>query len=290
MKIMNDRVDPRMRRMLIRMAAALAGAVALGGAVASADPITYSTAGTVDVPNEPDKTLYGVSGAAVAGSVPPPGEYTVLTEWPYRFGSVNILPIRAVEQPGVPGNPIPDYAHATADVTVTFSDPAIPTLNIKAAFGEYNYDYSAYVGNVAAITSSNPALNSSLPAEFAAMLANPAGLKLKIGMWDWDVESVPIFATYNPTPVPEPSTAALFAVLAGGLAWRRRGAARCGAAPSAPSVRPVALADLIFLDFAVEGPLADAEKAGGFLAVAAGDLQGFGDVVFFNLVERFADE
>lgn len=50
------------------------------------------------------------------------------------------------------------------------------------------------------------------------------------------------------------------------------------------------LPDPVFLDLAIERPLADAERLGGFLAVAAGELQGLGDVVPLDLLEAPADE
>jgi hypothetical protein len=47
--------------------------------------------------------------------------------------------------------------------------------------------------------------------------------------------------------------------------------------------------DRVFLDLPIEGPLADPEQPGGLLAVAVGELEGLGDVVLLDLLERPAD-
>jgi hypothetical protein len=195
-------------------------AAALIASPANADPITFSTSGTIDIPNEPDKALSGVTGESITGSNSPLPVFGI--SWPYDFGSVNILPIYAFQVPGSDyvNPPPPDYAHTTADIKVSFSDAGIPSLDIKAAFGNFDYEHLAYIGNVTSIASSNPALNGNLPPQFAAMLANPEGLKLKIGMWDWGTTSVSIAATYQ--PVPEPATITIFLALAVGLGFHRR--------------------------------------------------------------------
>ena len=46
----------------------------------------------------------------------------------------------------------------------------------------------------------------------------------------------------------------------------------------------------IFLDLPIQRPFADAEHAGGFFAVAAGDLQRLGDEQRFDFGQRFADQ
>ena len=53
---------------------------------------------------------------------------------------------------------------------------------------------------------------------------------------------------------------------------------------------PASSADPVFLDLPIQGPLADAQELGGLLAVALGELQGLGDVVLLDLVERAADQ
>src|SRR5262245_56702349 len=50
------------------------------------------------------------------------------------------------------------------------------------------------------------------------------------------------------------------------------------------------LADAVLLQLPIKSPLADAQHARGFLAVAEGELEGFGDVVFFDLFQRLADQ
>ena len=45
-----------------------------------------------------------------------------------------------------------------------------------------------------------------------------------------------------------------------------------------------------FFDFSVQSPLADAEHAGGFFAVATGQVQGLLDVIALDFVERPADQ
>src|SRR4051812_25332625 len=57
--------------------------------------------------------------------------------------------------------------------------------------------------------------------------------------------------------------------------------------PCAPRPAP---ADAVLLDLAVERPLADAEELGGLLAIAAGQLEGLGDVIAFDLLERAPDQ
>jgi hypothetical protein len=193
-------------------------AILLLSPIASASPITYSTTGNVDIPNEPDKTLVGATGQSIDGVNSFPS--TIGTVW--NLGFVNILPLSGTPSPdGSPDNPIPDYKHTSADITIAFSDASTPTLNIKAAFGPYtaNGINFANTATVNSITSSNPALDANLPPLFAGMLHNPGATTLQIGMWDWGITSVPLYLTYQ--PVPEPSTITVFITLAAGLGISR---------------------------------------------------------------------
>src|SRR5262249_35724652 len=50
------------------------------------------------------------------------------------------------------------------------------------------------------------------------------------------------------------------------------------------------LADLVFLDLAIECPLADSQEPGRFFTVAAAELEGLGDVVFLDVLQRLPDQ
>lgn len=204
--------------------AAVLGLVAMarGATPASAVAITYSTSGAIATSNEPDRTLHGLTGASTADVVP-----VASTVAPYpasvdalSLGSIAIKPI----DPFSGSAAAPALAGAPFDIRVAFSDGA-PTIEIKGVIRSDGDFGIPYLGQVTSITSLAPTLNAALPPQFAGALAHPGDLTVRVGMWDWGISSLPVYAAFQ--PVPEPST---WAVLAAGMAalaiHRRRSASR----------------------------------------------------------------
>jgi|GEM_PF-2574422 len=205
---------------------ALAGGLLLAPS-AGAEPITYSTSGTVAIANEPDHQLYGLTGVSPDGTLPPGNADG--NRYPpglIKLGYVNIIP------PDGEG-PLPHVSNTPFDVKLAFNN-GLPTLELKGTLdgsGSSNENGSTsffYVGKVASVTSSDPALNVNLPAPFADIVAHPERLTLRMGTWDWGVDKLFLSAAYS--PVPEPSSAAVFLGALGGLGWyaRRRTGPRRG--------------------------------------------------------------
>lgn len=225
-------VQRRRRAVLARFLPALALTAALGWAApAGADPLLYSTSGTVVIDNEPNHELIGIAGRSPWGSVVPipassPASPPATAVIP--LGDVPITPIRAFADGKGPNGPVPHVDNSPFDVKVTFNDPGLPSLNFQGTLrpaandSERGPGFDAYVANVTSITSSDPSLNPSLPPPFADVLSNPRGLTVRLGMWDWDINRISLTGYY--TPVPEPSTLTIGLAGLAGLGWlgRRR--------------------------------------------------------------------
>lgn len=172
-----------------------------------ADPVLYSTSGTVAVDNEPDNQLYGVSGTAVVPD----------SAGQYALGSIRINPIDPFNGP-----PAPHVSDTPFDIRLDFNG-GLPSLELKGVFntGPFESPFPsvlwAYQGTVTSVTSSDPVLDAGLPAMFTAALADPDVLRLHIGMWDWGISSLPVTMSYEAfQTVPEPSTLLLFGAI---TAW-----------------------------------------------------------------------
>lgn len=165
-----------------------------------ADPLVYSTWGTVDLGNEPNHQLQGVSGVLAS---------------PDRAGlfSLGSAPINAVDPFNGPAPP--SVSNAPFDIHVVFNGN-LPSLELKGVFNPgvfvdrtgLNYEY---VGTVTSVVSSNPSLDASLPAPFAVAVSDPGILSLQLGMWDWSVSDLPItLSSQQLYAIPEPSNLLLF--------------------------------------------------------------------------------
>ncbi|MDR3639486.1 MAG: hypothetical protein P4L84_37140 [Isosphaeraceae bacterium] len=171
-----------------------------------ADPVLYSTSGTVDISNEPTPQLLGVTEvAAVPDST---GQFTL--------GQVQINPVdgwSSIAPPNISNSPF--------DLRLDFNNSNLPSLELKGVFNPVWSGSNvvlldwAYLGTVTSIVSSNPSLNANLPAPFADAISSPDILKLHIGMWDWGVSKLPLTLTSEEfKTIPEPSTLVLFGVIA----------------------------------------------------------------------------
>lgn len=188
-----------------------------GTAEAVASPLTYSTSGTVAVSNEPDQQLHGVSG------VDPTNARRVDPMFPIDLGSIAITPVRIFPAAGGGVNgQIPALTGAPFDITIKFSRDDLPSLEIRGVIGTNGGIPTGenFTGNVTSLVSSAPSLDASLPPPFAAMVANPAGVRVAIGMWDWDITRLQVSASVQ--TVPEPTTAGAFLAMLVGLGLRTR--------------------------------------------------------------------
>ena len=171
--------------------------LALLATTARADPITFSTSGTIATSNEPDQSLHGVTGESLNGTLPasPMNE-----EYPAGLLKLGTVAITAI-QPCAPSGPVPAFNDAPFDIKLAFTD-GLPTLELKGTM--HNQAGVAALGSVTSVTSSDPSKDGLLPPIFADILGHPESLKLNVGMWDWDVTRLNVSASY--APVPEPSS------------------------------------------------------------------------------------
>lgn len=207
---------------------ALVGGLLLAPA-ARAEPITYSTSGTVAIANEPDHQLYGLTPD---GQLPPG---TAVGDYPYayggdiRLGYVQIIPVNGGPRSG----PNPEINNTPFDIKLAFNN-GLPTLEFKGTISERGAagypngleelsDYS-YVGKIDSVTSSDPALIVNLPAPFADIAAHPERPMLVMKTWKPYDNRLYLSLAYDPhvAPVPEPSSAAVFLGALGSLVWYAR--------------------------------------------------------------------
>lgn len=170
-----------------------------------ADPLVYSTWGTVDLGNEPDHQLQGVS--STPASPDSAGQF-----------SLGSAPINAVDPFAGPAPP--SVSNTPFDIHVVFNNN-LPSLELKGVFnfGEFvdrtGFHYDDYNGIVTSVVSSNPSLDANLPALFAAAISDPGVLALQMGMWDWSVPALPItLSSQQLYAVPEPNSTLVFGAAA----------------------------------------------------------------------------
>ncbi|HKM53005.1 MAG TPA: hypothetical protein VJY33_06300 [Isosphaeraceae bacterium] len=176
--------------------------LALLATTARADPITFSTSGTIATSNEPDQSLHGVTGESLNGTLPasPMNE-----EYPAGLLKLGTVAITAIH-PFRPSGPVPAFNDAPFDIKLAFTG-GLPTLELKGTMQNQGGVVAA-LGSVTSVTSSDPSKNGLLPPIFADILGHPESLALNVGMWDWDVTRLNVSASY--APVPEPSSVLVF--------------------------------------------------------------------------------
>ena len=103
-------------------ALALACSLALGWTPSiRANPVVYSTSGTVEIANEPDPQIVGVSGVpAVADST---GQFAL--------GDVRINAVSAFPVSGWPNVAPPNVANSPFDIRLDFGGGDLPSLELK---------------------------------------------------------------------------------------------------------------------------------------------------------------
>lgn len=210
-------MSARMRSRVLALACSLAS---LWTPSLRANPVLYSTSGTVNIANEPDSQIVGVSGLGAVADA----------SGQLRLGSVRITPTD-----GFSGVAPPNVSNSPFDLRLDFNSSNLPSLELKGVFNPswgstmfLDRDW-AYLGTVTSIVSSNPSLDANLPAPFADAISSPEVLQLHIGMWDWGIRELPLTLSSDEfKTVPEPSTVALFGLIAAlgvrhACANRRRG-------------------------------------------------------------------
>lgn len=187
---------------------------------ASAAPLLFTTTGDARVSNEATNRFVGVTGASPSNTQT--GIWSDLSTPALQIGDIQVS--TTPNKKGV--IPTPEFSAAPFDIKVNFSGTKVPTLEFQGTF-----DGSAAtgaLGTITSITSLNPAKNANLTGLFAEMFNDPSNAHIRLAPYTTGDATLGIYVWYAPaaTPVPEPSTLAVFAAGLVGLGLRHRFARR----------------------------------------------------------------
>jgi hypothetical protein len=212
-------MDPRSnrdkRKPVARASIFVAVLLAWASAPAAADAVVLSTSGTIDISNEPDHHLYGVTNQATDTS-----------------GLMNLGYIKISPPDLWNGSTWPLISDTPFDITVGFGQGA-PSLELRGLWNDQpgGVDGMGYYGKVTSVTSSAPAMNSLLPAPFADLVTHPGDLTVSTYFPDFGISKLPVYGVFEPS-APEPGSAVCFLAIVGALVTFRRKAS--GGAPAQP--------------------------------------------------------